>query len=330
MANAFTFFWKIGEENQELSQWYMKSITIDDVDYNCCEQYYMAEKARLFNDTFALMSIMTAESPAHQKKIGKSVTNFDSETWIKKIPDVAYKCNLAKFTQHQYLKRKLLSTGTSYIVEASPYDKICGIGYSAETAENNIDRWGQNLLGEALVSVRKSIQSAESGVVNVWTDGSCTGNGTANAKCGIGIFYADNDTRNISLSLLHGRITNNRAELCAILYVLCANVCLRNIHIHTDSEYSMKAITQYSKKWKKNGWKTSTGTPVESLAIIQYIVAVIEQREKCGSTTQISYVKAHSTNVENNKADALARIATSRVVSDKKARIMMKVYKVPL
>ena len=330
MSRPYTFFWKIGEENQELSQWYMKDITVDGVTYNSCEQYYMAEKAKLFGDTFSLMSIMSSRSVAQQKRIGKSVKNFDAATWAEEQPRVLYTGNMAKFTQHPYLKQFLLSTGESYIAEASPYDKCCGIGYSSETAEDNIDRWGQNLLGEALINVRADILKAKSDVTEVWTDGSCTGNGTPSAKCGIGVFYGDNNIRNTSVSLLHGRVTNNRAELCAILYVLCTNSCLDNIHIHTDSQYSIKAITQYSKKWKKNGWKTTTGAPVESVAIIQYIIALMERREHCGSTTQISYVEAHSVNVNNNKADALARIATSRVVLEKKAKVLMKLYKVPL
>ena len=161
MSEPYTFFWKIGEENQELSQWYMKDITIDGVTYNSCEQYYMAEKARSFGDTFSLMSIMSSQSTAQQKRIGTLVKNFDAEIWAGKQPRVLYIGNMAKFTQHEYLKRFLLSTGESYIAEASPYDKCCGIGYSSETAEDNIDRWGQNLLGRALMDVRKRLREED-------------------------------------------------------------------------------------------------------------------------------------------------------------------------
>lgn len=48
----------------------------------------------------------------------------------------------------------LLSTGNREIVEASPVDNIWGIGFSSDNAMENVDKWGQNLLGKTLMKVR--------------------------------------------------------------------------------------------------------------------------------------------------------------------------------
>lgn len=55
--------------------------------------------------------------------------------------------------------------------------------------------------------------------MNVYTDGSCSDNGLVNARAGIGIWFGDNDKRNLSLELKGNNLTNNIAELTAILYV---------------------------------------------------------------------------------------------------------------
>ena len=69
-----------------------------------------------------------------------------------------------KFTISQdaaKLRAKLLSTGDRLIVEASPFDRIWGIGYSAKDASANKDTWGENLLGVALMNVRRRLREQE-------------------------------------------------------------------------------------------------------------------------------------------------------------------------
>lgn len=166
--------------------------------------------------------------------------------------------------------------------------------------------------------------------INVWTDGSCTGNGTPTAKCGIGVYYGINDIRNVSVSLLHGRATNNRAELSAIIYALCTNNGTDHVNVHTDSQYSIQCITEYSNRWKGNGWVTSSGKPVESADMIQYLLQLISSRLSYGGVTKFVHVRAHSTNVNNNAADTLARIATAGIVHDNKATFMVRRCHVPL
>lgn len=81
---------------------------------------------------------------------------YCSVVWYEKKLDIVVEGNKAKFSQNPELKEFLLKTGNAILVEASPYDKIWGIGMDIETAQNNlVDDWkGQNLLGCALMEVR--------------------------------------------------------------------------------------------------------------------------------------------------------------------------------
>lgn len=153
--NGFVFFW-----GGPFSQWYPHKMTINGVEYNCCEQYMMAEKARTFGDAEALEAIMKSSDPKYQKAVGRSVKNFNPHIWEKIAPDVVLRANVAKFSDPE-LKKFLFSFGNEEIVEASPYDKIWGIGMG----ENDPDvldktKWqGQNLLGEAIMQAREVIKN---------------------------------------------------------------------------------------------------------------------------------------------------------------------------
>ena len=135
-------------------------MVIDGVTYNCCEQYMMAEKARLFGDTEALEAIMKTPDPRKQKAYGRGVKNFNSYMWDLICKDVVFRANLAKFSDPE-LKKYLFSFGNEEIVEASPYDKIWGIGLS-EDDPRALDKtqWqGLNWLGEAITQVRETLKS---------------------------------------------------------------------------------------------------------------------------------------------------------------------------
>lgn len=100
-------------------------------------------------------------TPKEAKALGRSLKNFCPEIWDKYKLGVVYRGNLAKFTQHPKLKEYLLSTGYKILVEASPYDKVWGIGLS-KTDYRALDPnlWlGQNLLGFILMEVRDTIRN---------------------------------------------------------------------------------------------------------------------------------------------------------------------------
>jgi len=149
------FFWK-----NYLSQWYKRDFRREGVIYNCCEQYMMAEKARLFKDEEALKKIMSSDSPAFQKRTGRQVKNYDDEKWQSISRYVVFIANMAKFLQNPDLKEKLLSTGTKCLVEASPYDALWGIALGPwDDAVLDEENWkGENWLGQELRAVREQVR----------------------------------------------------------------------------------------------------------------------------------------------------------------------------
>jgi hypothetical protein len=154
------FFSHISGDFKCLSQFYPVSFIIDGIKYNCAEQWIMASKARLFpgNDNI-LNEIMTSTKPLNIKTFGRMVANFDDAVWSEKRFDIVVAGNYAKFSQNEDLKKILLDTGNALLAEASPLDKIWGIGLSI----NNPDiatpsLWnGINLLGKALMEVRTKL-----------------------------------------------------------------------------------------------------------------------------------------------------------------------------
>lgn len=138
------------------SQWYACEFAIDGVKYFTAEQYMMAQKALLFNDNETYAEIMNASHPKQFKTLGRKIAPFDEAVWNAAKKEIVVQGNLAKFEQNKKLKDFLLSTGNRVLAEASPYDKIWGIGMSAD--DDNIENphmWkGENNLGFALMEVR--------------------------------------------------------------------------------------------------------------------------------------------------------------------------------
>lgn len=139
------------------SQWWSgHPFVINGIMYATAEHYMMAEKARLFQDEATFAEIIAARSPAIAKKLGRKVTNFDDQIWLQHRWDIVVRGNRAKFAQHAELRNFLLQTGDRVLVEASPFDRIWGIGMAA--TDPNAEKpqfWnGLNLLGFALMAVR--------------------------------------------------------------------------------------------------------------------------------------------------------------------------------
>lgn len=119
----------------------------------------MAEKALLFNQLEIREKIISSNSPAAAKKLGRQVENFDLKTWEEHRFEIVKKATYHKFTQNTDLKEFLLQTKKRILVEASPVDAIWGIGLAAEDNNATIPKkWrGLNLLGFALMEVRDEL-----------------------------------------------------------------------------------------------------------------------------------------------------------------------------
>lgn len=103
---------------------------------------------------------MLAKTPKEIKKLGREVSNFDQAVWNKNKLEIVIKANYNKFTQNSELLKQLLATGDRVLVEASPWDRIWGVGLGADDPDvYDRDKWkGQNLLGQALMTVRDLVR----------------------------------------------------------------------------------------------------------------------------------------------------------------------------
>ena len=143
-----------------LSQWFAVSFTIDNVYYATAEHWMMASKARLFGDDVTLQQILSAADPKTAKSLGRKVENFDDNVWKQHCRRLVTEGNVAKFSQNDSLRAFLLATEDHVLVEASPYDRIWGIGLKAtdEKAKHPATWEGENLLGFALMDVREQLK----------------------------------------------------------------------------------------------------------------------------------------------------------------------------
>ncbi|MBE1530929.1 NADAR family protein [Actinomadura algeriensis] len=152
----FVFFWREHGLTGCLSQWHASPFTVDGVRYATAEHYMMAEKARLFGDERAAAAVIAAPHPGRAKDLGRRVTGFDESTWREHRLDIVVRGNLAKFAQHDDLRAYLVGTRRRILAEASPRDRVWGIGLTADDPRaERPDAWrGENLLGRALMTVR--------------------------------------------------------------------------------------------------------------------------------------------------------------------------------
>lgn len=119
----------------------------------------MAEKAALFGDQATRALVLKAPNPGAAKELGRQVRGFGEATWVQNRFSIVTRANEAKFSQNEELGLYLKQTGSRVLVEASPVDKIWGIGLAQDDEKvNNPNLWrGLNLLGFALMRVRDGV-----------------------------------------------------------------------------------------------------------------------------------------------------------------------------
>ncbi|WP_247615633.1 NADAR family protein [Streptomyces tagetis] len=146
-----------------LSQWWPAPFTVDGVRYATAEHWMMAAKARLFEDAEAERRVLAAEHPGAAKKAGRLVRGFEAGVWERERFGIVVEGSVHKFAADPGLRAFLLGTGDRVLVEASPVDRIWGIGLAPDD-EAALDpaRWrGPNLLGFALMTARDRLGGAE-------------------------------------------------------------------------------------------------------------------------------------------------------------------------
>jgi len=162
--------------------------------------------------------------------------------------------------------------------------------------------------------------------INVFCDGSALNNNSKKGQRigGIGVFFNDNDTRNISEVINTEKITNLVSELLACfkaLYILKNEDYKGFVYIYTDSMYVLNCIVSYCKKWEKQGWKKEDKSEIENLELIKELFNLTKEMKVI-----YKHIKAHqeapsNKNSEefklwygNQMADALATNASKSVI----------------
>lgn len=190
---GFTFFFR---SESPFSQWHpslfhVKSKDDQFVAFVSAEQFMMYCKAKLFKDeeiADKIISLNTENDVFRQfihgditkndiitrvdlkskwdgaqktiKSFGREVKNYNEEVWLKNRVKIVSRGSLEKYKQNDDLKKILLDTNNTIMVEASPYDKVYGIGFNAtDPRAKDPQLWnGKNLLGKILTHLKRSFQ----------------------------------------------------------------------------------------------------------------------------------------------------------------------------
>ncbi|KAK4893834.1 hypothetical protein LTR27_007860 [Elasticomyces elasticus] len=156
------WFWREFEEPYGyLSQWYECPFEVDGVTYLTAEMWMMIEKAKLFGDEETAQKMMETTIPAEHQALGRKAKGFDRKKWDQHKSRIVEEGNYHKFTKSKSkpdMLGMLMATGDRELVEASPTDRIWGVGFGAATAEENRAGWGENRLGKAIMAVRDRLK----------------------------------------------------------------------------------------------------------------------------------------------------------------------------
>ena len=164
---SLVLFWKPGDgQYGGFSNWAPSPIQYtfgdDSFQFGCGEQLFAALKADAFGDSEKFAEIKVAgRQPSDYKRMGRDVRGFDERVWTRRRESIMQSVVAAKFEQNPELGRLLDDTGRATIIEASPIDKVWGAGLSARHIRDDASELpGQNLLGKALMDVRRERRDA--------------------------------------------------------------------------------------------------------------------------------------------------------------------------
>lgn len=156
MTKKFKFFW---HSTSPGSNWYPSDFILDGISFCSAEQAMMYHKAKVFGDTVIAEKILKEDTQRTIKALGRKVSNFNEDIWTQVSYPIVLRILLAKFTQDNYCFTWITDPEHEYFVEASPYDKIWGIGLEeSNPLVLDMATWqGENRLGNCLNEVRALI-----------------------------------------------------------------------------------------------------------------------------------------------------------------------------
>ncbi|KAJ6610987.1 hypothetical protein B0H10DRAFT_2057999 [Mycena sp. CBHHK59/15] len=172
-AADYTFFWSTNHRMgiSMVQAPFTTTVHIDGVDQDVTflsnEHWMMLQKALLFSDHDVARKVLSIDGTsksdmARVKALGRRVKHFEEDVWVQHRERIVLEGTVHKFRQNDALREKLFATGDTTVVEASPFDKIWGIGCSeANAISRGGNKWGLNLLGKALGEARRILREEE-------------------------------------------------------------------------------------------------------------------------------------------------------------------------
>lgn len=132
----------------------------------------------------------------------------------------------------------------------------------------------------------------------MYTDGACSGNP---GPGGYGTILIAGPNRK-ELSAGFRKTTNNRMELLAVIVGLQALKRPCKVEIFSDSKYVVDAINKgWARRWKANNWKRNKKEKAQNIDLWKQFLPLLDKHD-----VTLNWVKGHSTDKENNRADRLA------------------------
>jgi ribonuclease HI len=237
-----------------------------------------------------------------------------------------------------YAVGKGVVTGIYYDWESCKKNVINYTGAKYKKFDNEkdallfIEKHSGNIANNIKEVVKQSVSNIttteiDESAIYIFTDGSCSSNGRYNACAGIGIYFGEDDKRNISRRI-EGKQTNNTAELIAIIEAIkiIPENETKQIIICTDSEYAIKCANSYGKKLESNEWKSTTGKEPSNVELVKELYILTQKRKVI-----YNHIMAHTENTDffsngNRQADLLANKSVEHYDTDEKREIIQKIY----
>lgn len=151
-SSEYVLFW--GDE--PFSNFTPCRIEIQGKVFNSSEQLFMYRKAIFFKDYKIAEKILESKTPKEAKALGRKVKNFNEAAWTAISYSIMKDTVRRKFDQNTWMRQELLAPcyQNKTFVEASPYDRIWGIGFGQNQAVFHKKDWGNNRLGQILTELR--------------------------------------------------------------------------------------------------------------------------------------------------------------------------------
>ncbi|XP_047523473.1 ribonuclease H1 [Pieris napi] len=174
--------------------------------------------------------------------------------------------------------------------------------------EKNTKKVGKKTKLIQLQDLGSDFKVDDEGFVQVYTDGACSSNGRSGARAGLGVYWGDGHSLNVS-EPVSGRATNNCGEIQAATKAIKQAIDngVDKLAINTDSKFLINSATKWMPGWKRKGWKLQSGEPVKNELDFKDLDSVQKK-----INIKWNYVEAHKGIHGNEMADQLAKAGASR------------------